>query len=153
MNQPGGTEGLNSCVCVICMGLLWPAWGVWSVACVRPLAAMSRFIGFNKAERANNCHLSCEAKPPHVLQIGEWTHRHRQQGSLWPYGVYYVPVCQAAIFLPPWCLAVAFVKALPGTRRSDTLLNPTRAPPKDTRLPVTVSHHWASTSGSHNAFN
>ncbi|KAK2820142.1 hypothetical protein Q5P01_023101 [Channa striata] len=31
---------------------------------------MSRFIGFNKAERASNCHLSHEAKPPHVLQTG-----------------------------------------------------------------------------------
>lgn len=41
------------------------------MARVRPLAAMSRFIGFNKTECANNCHQRREAKPPHVLQIGE----------------------------------------------------------------------------------
>lgn len=41
------------------------------MACVCPLAATSRFIGFNKVECANNCLQRREAKPPHVLQIGE----------------------------------------------------------------------------------
>lgn len=41
-------------------------WDVWSVARVRLLAAMSRFIGFNKAECANNCHWRRGAKPPHL---------------------------------------------------------------------------------------
>lgn len=51
-------------------GLSWRCEGLICGLCPS-LAAMSHFIGFNKAERANNCHLSREAKPPHVLQIGE----------------------------------------------------------------------------------
>lgn len=54
---------------VICTGAS-QRWEGLICGCVRSLAAMSRFIGFNKAERASNCQLRREAKPPHVLQIG-----------------------------------------------------------------------------------
>lgn len=98
-------------------------WDVWSVARVRPLAAMSRFIGFNKAKCANNCHQRRGAKPPHLFQTEGPSPSHGE-GPL----PLQEPIMSPASPLPCWgfCKGPAQRSAGRHTGPRATLLNLTR---------------------------
>lgn len=123
------------------------------MARVRPLAAMSRFIGSTKAECANNCQRRREAKPPHVqIQIGEKGASEGPPGHKEPIILPCVMQHLCAHTAPRWGVCKGSVSGVLAHGAQDTLLNPIRAFPEDTRLPVTVSQHQALTAGRRNAF-
>ncbi|CAB1433946.1 unnamed protein product [Pleuronectes platessa] len=74
-----------------------------------------------------------------------------QRGSSRPEGVYYAPGSHAASSVPARCHAGAFVKARPGRGLAhgaqDTLLDPIRVGPDETRLPG--QHTTLSTPPGH----
>lgn len=97
-------------------------WDVWSVARVRPLAAMSRFIGFNKAECANNCHRRRGAKPPRMetppphMARAPARHLPPRRSPLCPW-----PACCSAGVC--WCVCKS-----PGRRCAGRLVGPGASP-------------------------
>ncbi|CAJ1081370.1 unnamed protein product [Xyrichtys novacula] len=120
---------------------------------------MRRFIGSKKAERANNCQPSREAKPPHVLQTAESKETSPPPQTARVLLAIRSPLCSGVSRShlcadPPPCCGVgkgSVGRALAHGAR-DTLLNPIRVLPEDRRLPVTVSQHQGQSSGRRHAF-